>query len=112
MRTQLKAVLFLGLGTMQILATTPEILAADLAVTPSRRATVTYHRAARVVLDYDGTAIALRRARPIVVRDYAGVPIVYSHLYVAQPLERAEPTRYLNGEPVWPIETPRRRWWR
>jgi hypothetical protein len=101
MRTSLKAALLLGLGAIQALAGAPEILAADLAVTAPKRAVV-HHQRLTVVRDYDGTAIVLRRAPPMMVRGPDGVRIVRSHLYVAHPVERATPTRYLNGQPVRP----------
>jgi hypothetical protein len=108
MRTSLKAVLLLGLGAIQTLAAAPEIRAADLAVTAPKRAVV--HHRLRVVRDYDGTPIVLRRAPPMVVRGPDGVRIVRSPYLVAHPLQRATPTRYLNGEPVWPTNRVIRRW--
>lgn len=102
-RTYLKAVLLLGFGAIQVLAAAPEVRAADLAVTPAKRAAVVRHERVRVVRDYDGTPIALRRAAPVVVRGHDGAAIVVrSPYFVAHPVERATPTRYLNGQPVWP----------
>jgi hypothetical protein len=63
--------------------------AADLNVTVVHRhklVRVHHHRALRVVRDYDGTPITIRR-RPDGTAD-------------AYVVERASPTRYLNGQPV------------
>jgi hypothetical protein len=46
----------------------------------------------------------------MVVRGPDGVRIVRSPYLVAHPLQRATPTRYLNGEPVWPTNRVIRRW--
>jgi len=97
----LKAALLFGLGAMQVLAPAPEILAADLAVTAPKRAVV-HHKRLRVVRDYDGTPIVLRRAAPMLVRGYDGTTLVRSPFYVAVPMMRATPARYLNGQPVRP----------
>lgn len=81
MRALLSVVLVLFLA----LAVATPSLAADLTVTP-RKKVVRIHQ--RVVRDYDGTPIALRR-RPDGTED-------------ARIAWRASPTRYLNGERVSP----------
>jgi hypothetical protein len=103
-------ILLVGFGAAQILATPSNILAADLSVIPAKKATVK-HKRSRVVRDYDGTPIILRRVRPVVAQGYDGRALVLSHhLYEAIPVIRATPTRYLNGQPVWP--TNRLLYWR
>jgi hypothetical protein len=64
------------------------------------------HKRVRVVRDYDGTPIMLRRARPMLVRGYDGTARVLheGHLDEAIPVPRAVPTRYLNGQPVRPTD--------
>jgi hypothetical protein len=109
MRTYLPIVLLIGFGAAQILATPSTTLAADLAVTPTKR--VVKHTRSRVVRDYDGTPILLRRVRPVTAREYDGRVLALSHhLHEAIPVIRATPTRYLNGQPVWP--TNRVLYWR
>ena len=72
------------------LAVASPAVAADLSLTPRTTVHKTvriHHRAVlRVVRDYDGTPIALRR-RPDGTQD-------------ANFVQRANPTRYLNGQPV------------
>ena len=71
--------------TLALAVATPA-LAADLTAT-HRKVVRIHHRAVvRVVRDYDGTPIALR-PRPDGTLD-------------AVWMQRASPTRYLNGEPV------------
>lgn len=70
-----------------VFSATPPVLAADLGVTVRKKVVRVHHRAVlRVVRDYDGTPIALRR-RPDGTQD-------------AYFVQRASPTRYLNGQPV------------
>ena len=64
--TVLKAAAVLGFGAMFAMtaAPAPEAVAADLSVTPvTKSARVVHHRRARVVRDYDGTAVIERRVR-------------------------------------------------
>jgi len=86
---------------MLVLLGMPGASAADLAVTPAKRAAVRviHHRSA-VVRDYDGTMV-IRRVHQVVVRGYDGTAVVTtrSDLY---PVERGAGTHYLNGEPVLP----------
>jgi hypothetical protein len=110
MRIYLQIILLLGFAAAQIPAVPSNALAADLAVTPAKKAVIK-HKRSRVVRDYDGTPIVLRRVRPVMVRDYDGRALVLSHhLHEAIPMMRATPTRYLNGWPVWP--TNRALYWR
>jgi hypothetical protein len=101
MRTCLKALLIAGFCAAQIHAAPPAALAADLAVTPVKKV----HKRGRVVRDYDGTPIVLRRVRPMVARTYDGTLVLaHHHLYEAVPVPRAIPRRYLNGQPVRPTD--------
>ena len=101
MRTCLKALLVVGFGATQILAAPSHVVAADLAVTPTKR--VIHHKRQQVVRDYDGTPIVLRRARPLMIRSYDGTAVALGRpLYEAIPVPLATPARYLNGQPVWP----------
>jgi hypothetical protein len=79
------------LGVILALAVASPVMAADLSVPPRKTVHVHRHKLVRihhlrVVRDYDGTPIMLRR-RLDGTED----------AYFAQ---RATPTRYLNGQPV------------
>lgn len=80
------------LGLILAFAVASPVMAADLTVTPRktvhvhRHKLVRIHHRVRVVRDYDGTPIVLRR-RLDGTED-------------AHFAERANPTRYLNGQPV------------
>jgi hypothetical protein len=94
------ALLIAGIAAIGILASNSYVLSADLNVRPGK----VRHGSARVVADYDGTAIYLRRARPILVSGYDG-SIVRRDLYEAHPVldiynprMGPQPTRYLNGQ--------------
>ena len=101
MRTFLKALLLVGFGAIQVLEVAPSASAADLDVTPVKRAAVRviHHRSA-VVRDYDGTMV-VRRARRVVLQNYDGTAVV-STQYDLYPVQRGAATRYLNGQPVLP----------
>jgi hypothetical protein len=102
MRTCVKLLCLLGFGT-QLLTAPTLVLAADLAVTPTKKASrVIQRQRLRVVRDYDGTPIVLRRARPVAVRTYDGAIAFNHHLYEAIALIHPTPGRYLNGQPVQP----------
>jgi hypothetical protein len=101
MPTCLKALLVLGFLASSIIAAPPDAAAADLALTPAKKS---HPKRLRVVRDYDGTPIMLRRAHPIVVRGYNGAALAHHHLYEAIPVPRAIPARYLNGQPVRPTD--------
>jgi hypothetical protein len=96
-----KALSIAGIAAIQILASNSYVLSADLYGKPARA----HHRYARVVADYDGTAIYLRRARPILAGDYDGSGVrrdlydAYPVLDIYNPRMGAQPTRYLNGQP-------------
>jgi hypothetical protein len=105
MRRTLQALLLSALAVTLALPAAPEASAADLGVRPRKAVRVIHHRV-RVVRDYDGTPIVLRRARPLVVRDHDGTTRVVRPLAEAWPVYAA-PGRYLNGEPVQPITRPR-----
>jgi hypothetical protein len=94
----LSTVLLLGLALAAMLQTAPVASAADLTVTPSKRAAIVHHRS-RVVADYDGTPIVLRRTRPLVVRGWDGV-VMQRGLYEAHWVPGAIPLRYFNGQRV------------
>ena len=110
MRIFLQALVVLGLGATHMLAATPAVLAADVALTPPNKATVrvikrvkAIHRV-RIVRDYDGTPIVLRVAPPWLQRDAAPL------LYETVPAPRAVPRYYLNGQPVRPTTAVLRRY--
>lgn len=95
-----KALLIVGIVAIQIPASIPDALGADLGLRPGRA----HHRFARVVADYDGTAIYLRRARTVVARDYGGTEVIrdlydaYPVLNIDNPRMGPMPTRYLTGQ--------------
>lgn len=102
MRTYLKALVFIGFCTTQVLGTAPNGSAADLAVKRIKKVSArTVHHKSIVVRDLDGTPIVLRRARPMVLSNYDGT-ILVKPLYDAIPVQRPQPSYYLNGEPVLP----------
>ena len=99
MRMFAKFVLFAVLATAQVGFAVPEA-AAD-GFTRVKKKIVRVHRHARVVADYDGTPIVLRRSRAMVVLPaYDGTPVLVGTLEARQVRGLAVPTRYLNGQPV------------
>jgi hypothetical protein len=74
-------------------------------VTPAKKMTA-HHKRLRVVRDYDGTPIVLRRVRPLSLRGHDDTALVvgYRHNYEAIPVPRATPRHYLNGQPVRPTD--------
>ena len=102
MRSFVKALVVVGLCAALMPTAAPEVLAADLALTPAKRVKVV-HRV-RVVRDYDGTAIVIRLAPPRLQLDAAGM------LYETVPLIRETPRTYLNGQPVLPTTAVLRRY--
>ena len=101
MRKSLKALLLVGFGAIQVLQGAPSVSAADLGVTPDRRAAVrAIHHRSSVARDYDGTMV-IRRVRRVVAPNYDGTALVSirSDLY---PVQRGAGTHYLNGQPVLP----------
>lgn len=95
-----KALLLLGIAALHILASTSYVLAAELRLKSSR----VHHRFVAVVADYDGTAIYLRRARPMVTRNYDGTEAIrdvydaYPVLDIHNPRMGPQPTRRLDGQ--------------
>jgi hypothetical protein len=97
MRPCLSAVLLSGFATAAMLQTAPLASAADLTVTRSKRVAV--HHRSRVVADYDGTPIVLRRTQPVVVRGPDGA-VMQRGLYEAHWVPGAIPLTYFNGQRV------------
>jgi hypothetical protein len=95
-----KALLIVGIAATQFLASNSYVLSADLYSKPGRA----HYRSARVVADYDGTAIYLRRARPTLGRDYDGTQVrrslyeAYPVVDIYNPRMGPQPSRYLNGQ--------------
>jgi hypothetical protein len=85
MQIRIKALLLLALGASLGVAVAADARAADLSVSPAPRV---------------GTRV-IRHARLPVVRDYDGTPIMVRG-NVAIPVPAAQPSRYLNGQPVKP----------
>ena len=107
MRTYFNAFLLLAFCTAQLPASAPQALANGITAKPKKAAVqVIRHKRLKVVADYDGTPIVLRRARPVVLSDYGGV-VVLDNLREAHRVPRAAPTHYFNGQPVRSFE---RRW--
>jgi hypothetical protein len=84
MRASIKALAMLAIGTAQAAVSASSVFAADLGLRTKRHHVRHHH--VRVVRDYDGAPIILRR-RPDGTTDAIGVP-------------HANPTHYFNGEPV------------
>jgi hypothetical protein len=99
MRACLYTVLLAGFAAAARLQAAPEASAADLTVTRSKRVAIVHHRS-RVVADYDGTPIVLRRMGPVMVRGLDGVVVVERGLYEARWVPGAIPLTYLNGQRV------------
>ena len=97
MRASLKAALLIGLIVAAVVDTAPAALAADLTVVRGKR--VVHHRV-RVVADYDGTPIVLRRTRPVLVPGPDGPVAVRYGLYDAYAVLGATPSRYFNGQRI------------
>ena len=92
------AILIVGIAATQILASNSDVLSADLHPRSAR----THYRAARVVADYDGTAIYLRRARPMLAYDGSQVRRdlydAYPVLDIYNPRMGPQPNRYFTGQ--------------
>jgi hypothetical protein len=95
----LRTFLLAGLVVSPALLPAPDALAADLTVTRANRVAVVHHRT-RVVADYDGTPIVLRRVRPVVVAGPHGTVVVQRGEYDAYVVPGAIPRVYFNGRPV------------
>jgi len=98
--TYLKTILLAGFAATLSLAAAPEIRAADLEVTRTKSARVVPSHRVRVVRDYDGTAVVERVVRRV-HRAPDGALVVTSQVEMT-PAVRAQPYRYLNGQPVLP----------
>ncbi len=96
MRTLLKTLLLVGFAATQTLAAAPPALANGTAVKPVKKVVV--HKRVRVVADYDGTPVIVRRIRPAVIDD--GGAVVLGPIYQHIEAKGALATRYFNGEPV------------
>jgi hypothetical protein len=90
--------LLLRLFAIPMLTAAPSVQAADLGVTPVKRA---HHKRLHVVRDYDGTPVVVYRIAPVTVRGFYGEPIVLSDLY-HRPVFGPQPAYYFNGQPVLP----------
>jgi hypothetical protein len=113
MRIVVKALLLAGFCAMQMEAA-PAVSAAELAIKPIKKASVRVIQRSRIVRhrqpivrDYDGTAVVMRRYRTVALPSYDGTVIVKPE-YELVAVRGAQPTRYLNGEPVLPNYP---RWW-
>ena len=98
--TYLKAILLAGFAATLSLAAAPEVRAADLELTRTKSARVVHSHRVRVVRDYDGTAVVERVVRRV-HRAPDGALVVTSRIEMT-PAVRAQPYRYLNGQPVLP----------
>ena len=100
MRMGLKVLLITGVAALSWEAAPS--LAADPGTTPAgaTKVRVIKHKRVvhRVVRDYDGTPILLRR-RPMVLRDHGGARVVLNTEETI-PLQRPTPRYYFNGQPV------------
>jgi hypothetical protein len=99
-RAGFKTLLLAGLAAIPALTTAPAIFAADLTVTRGKRAIEVIHHRTRVVADYDGTPIVLRRVRAASVAGPHGPVLVRRGEYDAYPVLGAIPRYYFNGRPV------------
>jgi hypothetical protein len=93
-----RTLLLAGLVVSPSLLPAPAALAADLTVR-TKRVAVVHHRA-RIVADYDGTPIVLRRVRAAAVTGPHGTVVVQRGEYEAHPVPGAIPRFYFNGRPV------------
>ena len=99
MRACLSPILLAGFAAATIVQSAPAASAADLTVTRSKRVAIVHHRS-RVVADYDGTPIVLRRTRPMVIPG-PDEPVVVRHgVYEAHAVLGATPLYYFNGQRV------------
>ncbi len=100
--TMPKAMLLLAAGAIFLAGDPSGGVAADLGVTPAKKAAVrvAHHGRARVVRDYDGSAVLERRVRSV-RRLPDGTVAVMTRTEMV-PVLRPEPGRYFNGEPVLP----------
>jgi hypothetical protein len=95
MRTSLTALLLAGFATAGLGAGASDASAADLSLHAVHHERVSIHVRSRFVRDLDGTPILLRRVRTVPLTSDAGPPV-----YEAIAVQKPQPRRYLNGEPV------------
>jgi hypothetical protein len=92
MRTSFTALLLIGFAAAELCGAVPGAAAADLSVHAIHHKRVSIHVRSRIVRDLDGTPILLRR---VALANEGGTPV-----YEAIAVQRPQPNRYLNGEPV------------
>ena len=118
MRTFAYIALIAGLGLALNLEAPPSAIAADLSLKAKKR--IVHRHRVKIVRDYDGTPVAVRRVRPGMMRSYDTAwgwgwgsswgtrrPDGRFGMYEHIPVE-ATPAYYLNGQPVLPHAKPRR----
>jgi hypothetical protein len=93
----MKAIVLFGVCAALVLPAIPDVQAADLTVTRTKRVSVKH---VRVVRDYDGTAVVERRTQ--LVTHLADGTVVVTPRIEMIPAMRATPRYYLNGQPVLP----------
>jgi protein-disulfide isomerase len=95
--------LMIGVFTVVVpwLLAAPPGVAANLDTKQIKKTRVVHHKRAKVVLDYDGTAVAVTRTRRYVVKTPDGAEVVVGPFYVHRPVY-AEPATYFNGQPLRP----------
>jgi hypothetical protein len=98
MQKVLLALLVVGFFATELLAGASSVMAADIAVTRVSKAPVRAYKRLKVVRDYDGTPVVVRRGR-LLGPGYDGSPTTMSALYHA-PVMRPQPLYYFNGQPV------------
>jgi hypothetical protein len=98
MQRSFQGLILLVLGAALTLPAAPEAAAADLDATVK---TVRVAKRARLVRDYDGTPVAVRRTSAAVLAPDGTVVVVPRVEMV--PVLGATPSRYFNGEPVLPL---------
>ena len=92
MRTSLTALMLAGFAAAGLCGAMTGAAAADLSVHAVHHKRVSIHVRSRFVRDLDGTPILLRR---VLANADGGKPF-----YEAIAVQRPQPNRYLNGEPV------------
>ena len=99
-------------AAVHLTVTVPQAAAADLGTTQVKKKKVVrvIHKRARVVADYDGTAVVLIPSRkPVLIASYNGAPVL-TGLLETRPVIGARPTHTINGDPLIfvPAPPPRR----
>jgi hypothetical protein len=98
----LRALLLFGFGTTALFSTGPDLVAAELAVTQSKKTTsrVIHRKRARIVLDYDGTPVLVHRTR--YKKLLGDGTYVLKQRTDLTPVVGGLASYYINGEPVLP----------